>query len=506
MLFRVGPDSRKTILFAIHPIKVFLPLSTSSTKFTSHQKVIVIGAGPAGCSCAVKLVKEGVKVVLIESSGSVGGLSRTIDLWGQKVDVGPHRFYSQEKLVNEFFHDVVQEEYTVIQRLTRIHFNGKFIQYPLKLTDALGKLGVGSILQVLWDYFLIRVFPLKDQNSFESWVTNRFGKKLFKLFFQSYSEKLWGIPCDKIDAEWASQRIQSLSLMSALKSAFSNNKNNKHKTLLDEFAYPKGGTGSIYQKCSELIKLNGGEILLNTTVNRVLLDKNNNISGVQLSNGSIMESSSVVSTMPLTALVKGFEQVPGKVMEACNSLRFRNTILVYLEIDSTSLFEDNWIYVHSEKVKHGRITNFRNWCPSLHQNKQSSILCMEFWTFENEPLWKLSDKELEELAVKELQLLKLVNEDHRVLNMHVLKVPKSYPVYKIGYKDHLKIIEDHLGQLGNLQVIGRYGAFKYNNQDHSILMGILAARNILSNDGIDLWSINTDTKYLEGGTTSELLQ
>lgn len=468
-------------------------------------KVIVIGAGPAGLSCAYSLSKMDVDVEVYEASEYVGGMSRSFDLWGQRVDLGPHRFFSKERRVNKFFTEILSGEFTMVNRLTRIYYKNRFFQYPLKLSNVLLNLNLFTIIRILWDYFIQRIRPIKNPTTFESWVTNRFGKKLYQIFFKSYSEKLWGVPCSRIDADWAAQRIKTLSLWGAVLSAIKGNAGNKHKTLVDEFAYPKYGTGMLYQKCAEKIKSAGGRIYTSTPVRKILLDEQNQAKGIELKDGTKVEADYIISTMPLTTMIKGLDNVTEKVKSAANQLFFRNTILVYLEIDGTDLFEDNWIYVHSQDVSHGRITNFRNWCPTLYGEKNTSIICLEFWAFDTDSIWNSGDNELSEIAKRELSKLNLVPEEMGILNSKVIKIPKCYPVYETGYQQPLKTLVDFVGGIDKLIPIGRYGSFKYNNQDHSILMGLLAAENIVGNGKTNLWDINTDLEYQEEGEIKDVL-
>ncbi|WP_420581041.1 NAD(P)/FAD-dependent oxidoreductase [Reichenbachiella sp.] len=469
------------------------------------MKVIIIGAGPAGLSCAYALSKKGVKVELFEASEFVGGMSRSFDLWGQRVDLGPHRFFTKEKQINQFFTEVLDGEFTNVNRLTRIYYKNRFFQYPLKFTNVLFNLNPFTIIRILWDYLLQRINPIKDPSTFEAWVTNRFGKKLYEIFFKSYSEKLWGIPCSKIDADWAAQRIKSLSLIGAVISAIKGNRGNKHKTLVDEFSYPKYGTGLLYEKCAELIEKNGGTIHLNAPVKKVNVDESNVANGIQLIDGKEFTADHIVSTMPFTSMIKGLDAVPQNVIDAANQLYFRNTILVYLEIDGIGLFEDNWIYVHSPDVKHGRITNFRNWCPTLYGDKNTSIICLEFWAFENDDIWKMDDEKLTKIAKEEIKTLNLIPNTMEVLNSKVIRIPRCYPVYETGYQEPLKTLENYIDGIDKLVPIGRYGSFKYNNQDHSILMGLLAAENISSGSNTNLWEINTDSEYQEEGEIKDIL-
>jgi protoporphyrinogen oxidase len=466
---------------------------------TIQHKIIVIGAGPAGLTAAHQLAKAGCDVTLFEAGNDVGGLARSFDLWGQRVDCGPHRFFSSDKIVNDFFAEIVQSDYTLVNRLTRIYYRNKFFYYPLQPFNALSNLPITTVFGILFSYAKQRLTPIANPQTFEEWVINRFGKKLFGIFFKNYSEKLWGIPCSKIDADWAAQRIKKLSLWEAVKGALIGNKGNKHKTLVDQFAYPKNGTGMLYESMAEQYKNYGGKLYLNAAVKKIIQDENGEVRGVELQNGETHLADKVISTMPLTNMVKGLQYASALVKQASEKLYFRNTILVYVEIDNANLFPDNWIYVHSPEVLHGRITNFRNWCPSLYRDKKTSILCLEYWCFEHDEIWKSSEVEMGKLAEVELRKLNLISAKDKVLNTHLLHIPKCYPVYETGYAKHVDVVKNYLETIPNLLVIGRYGAFKYNNQDHSILMGLLAAKQIVLGNNQHLWNINTDDEYQEQG-------
>ena len=466
---------------------------------SASPKVIIIGAGPAGLAAAYRLVQGGAHVTVIEAGAQPGGMSRSLKLWGQTVDCGPHRFFSNDKIVNDFFKEVVGTDYVNVSRLTRIFYRKRFFHYPLKVTNVLTNLPPTTVLSVLWSYFLQQLDPIKNPVTFEDWVVSRFGRKLFNMFFKVYSEKLWGIPTAQLDAEWAAQRIKKFSLGEAVKTALFGGDKKKHKTLVDEFAYPVNGTGELYQKQADFVATHGGTVMYNTRVQRVLLDGKNEACGVELADGTVLNADKVISTMPLTLMVKNLPNVPAHVIEACNALYFRNTILVYAEVDALDLFPDNWIYIHDSDVKHGRITNFRNWSPALYGDKKTTILCLEYWCFDNDPIWKEDDAYFGQLAEKELRQTKLIKPEHKVLNTAVVRVPRCYPVYETGYMQHVDVVKNYLETIANLRVIGRYGSFKYNNQDHSILMGLLAAREILTGKKENLWSINTDTEYHESG-------
>ncbi len=470
----------------------------------SIKKVLVIGAGPAGLACAYELSKRGIEVVVLESSDTVGGMAKSIDLWGQRVDLGPHRFFSKANRINNFFKELVVEDYVMIQRLTRIFYKRRFFKYPLQLSNVLTNLPLLVIFKILLDYSYRRIIPVKNPDSFEKWIINRFGKKLFETFFKSYSEKLWGIPCDKIDADWAAQRIKSLSLLEAVKSAIFQNKGNKHATLVDQFAYPKTGSGLLYENAKKRIEELNGKIHFGKRVTSIITNESNDVVGVACGDEE-WTADHIVSTMPLTFLIKGLPDVPEGVKLASDQLYFRNTILVYLEIDSVDLFEDNWLYIHSPDVLTGRITNFRNWSPHLYEGSNHSIICLEYWCFDKDNIWSWNNEQLGELAKTEIGKIGLIPETANVLNYHIERVARCYPVYETGYKKHLDIVVDYMKTVKGVTPIGRYGSFKYNNQDHSILMGLLAAEQLGNQEIPDLWSINTDTEYQEEGKIKDVL-
>jgi protoporphyrinogen oxidase len=462
------------------------------------KKFIVIGAGPAGLTAAYELVKAGHEVTVYEASEYVGGMARSFDLWGQRVDCGPHRFFSKDRVVNDLFKEVVGDDFVRVNRMTRIYYKNRFFNYPLKAMNVVLNLGILRVIAVMWSYLRMRMNPINDPKTFEDWVSNRFGKRLFNMFFRNYSEKLWGIPCAHIDADWAAQRIKKFSLMEAVRTALFGDPKNKHKTLVDQFKYPKQGTGSIYTKMQAKILAMGGKIELNTPVQKVIQDDAGNAVGVATASGED-QADAIVSTMPLTTMIKGLKEVPTAVVEAADHLFYRNTILVYLEVEQTDIFPDNWLYVHAPEVRHGRVTNFRNWSPQLYGEADTSILCMEFWCFESEPMWDARDDELSQLAQEEIRRIKLISDHIKIRNTHVLRIPKCYPVYRTGYQEHLDVLQSFVDGIDNLYPIGRYGAFKYNNQDHSMLMGILAARELDTGKQQSLWSINTDSEYQEEG-------
>ncbi len=450
----------------------------------------VIGAGPAGVTAAYKLAAGGAKVDLYEASGSVGGMAKTIELWNQKVDIGPHRFFSNDTRVNKVWLEVAGKDYRMVNRLTRIYYKKRFFFYPVKMFNALKNLGLFSACLAVLSFAKEKMFPTKDNNTFESWVTRRFGKRLYEIFFRDYTEKLWGIKCTELDSDFAAQRIKKLSLWEAIKNAVFKDKSKKHKTLVDVFAYPIGGSGVIYERMAQYVKAHNGALTLNCPIEKVHT-KDGTAFAVELGNGEIRNYDFIISSMPLTLLVTRLPGVPQHILDHCKNLKFRNTIIVYLNIDHENLFPDNWIYVNSGELKTGRITNFRNWVPELYGNEKSSILAMEYWCYDYDEIWKEKNESLVNLAKEEIQRTGLL-QNAKILAGEVYRIPKCYPVYATGYKKHLEEVENYLKTVKNLIPIGRYGAFKYNNQDHSILMGLLAAENVLQNASHNLWEINTD--------------
>ena len=469
------------------------------------MRIAVIGAGPAGMTVALQLSRGGVEVGVYEAGQCVGGLARSLDLWGQRVDLGPHRFFSTDDRVNRLWLDVVGREYAMVNRLTRIYYRHQFFHYPLKPLNAFWNMRLPDTSLCLASFLRERLrpgFPATGDESFESWIVRRFGRRLFEMFFKSYSEKLWGIPCRELSADFAAQRIKKLSLPEAVRSALSPRRARRHKTLVDRFPYPLGGTGSVYETMADRLRAHGGRINLQCPVRRIL-HKGFEVQGIELQSGRAEYFDHVVSTMPITDLVRGLSEVPADVQAAAHGLQFRNTILVFLHIGSDSLFDDQWLYIHDPDLKMGRVTNFRNWVPQLHGGAATTILAVEQWCNDSDPIWIEPDDHLIDHAIRELRSTGLLR-DEPIMAGHVVRAPQSYPVYRRGYREHIERLADYLRNFRGLTPIGRYGTFTYNNQDHSILMGILAAENLLDNRAHDLWSVNTDHgTYQEGELITE---
>lgn len=460
------------------------------------KKIAIIGAGPAGLTAAYKLTSLGFHVEIFEAGNMVGGMSKTISMWGQLVDLGPHRFFSNSSTINNFWLEIIENEYTKVSRLTRIYYKNRFYHYPLRAINALKNLGIFESILCVLSYLKIKLKKKKDIKSFEDWVISKFGYRLFSIFFKSYSEKLWGISCDKIDSDFASQRIKKLSLSEAIKSIFLHVNKKKHKTLVDEFMYPIFGTGYLYEKMAKKIINQGGIINLRTLVSNIKMNVNNSSQiQIELNDGKIKLFDHIISSMPLTSFIKAIN-APQEIQNISKKLKFRNTILVYLRLDTDAAFPDQWIYIHSKELKTGRITNFKNWCPEINKGQKDTIICLEYWCYNSDEMWKWENEKLINLAKKEIKKTNLINEKY-IKDGNVVRIPKCYPVYSIGYKNNLAPIKKYLSKFENISVIGRYGSFKYNNQDHSILMGLMVAQNISQNEKNDLWEINTDYEYQE---------
>lgn len=470
------------------------------------MKVVILGAGPAGLACAYELNRQGVAHAVYELDRQVGGMAKTFRYQEFHLDLGPHRFFSPIARINAMWTEVLGDDIRTIPRLTRIFYRNRFFYYPLKPFNAFFNLGPLRTLQALASYAWVKLFPSGREDNFQEWVSNHFGPTLFNIFFKTYTEKVWGIPCTEIGAEWASQRIKGLSLSVAIKSAFSRKSARGVKTLVDEFTYPRLGTGMFYEKIERLVNEGHGAVHKGHEVVRIHHD-GTTVQAVTVRDArgveARVEGTHFVSSMPLTQLIKRMDPpAPPDVLQAAERLRFRNTLLVYLVINQKDLFRDNWIYVHSPEVQMGRITNFGNWSPEMMPNERQTVLCLEYWCFAEDAIWSRSEAELVELAKKEIVQIGLCRPED-IAEGFLKRVPRSYPVYFLGYRDHLDVLIRYLKPFENMQEIGRYGAYKYNNQDHSLLMGYLSARNILG-EHHDIWDVNTDSDYQEGAQALEV--
>ncbi|MGI6779033.1 MAG: NAD(P)/FAD-dependent oxidoreductase [Acetivibrionales bacterium] len=467
------------------------------------KKVVIMGAGPAGLSCAYHLSKNGIKPILIESENQVGGISKTIRYKDYYFDLGGHRFFTKFDEVNKLWSKILGNQFKKKPRLSRIYYKNKFFNYPLTPLNALMGVGVFDTAAIILSYISSRLFPSPKEETFEQWVSNRFGKKLYLIFFKTYTEKVWGIPCSSIQAEWAAQRIKGLSLSSAVKNALFKPANTSIKTLINEFNYPVYGPGMMYNEIKNKVEQNGGRILLNSRVIKVG-HGNSHIENIEYidSDGSeyIQEGTDFISSIPVTELIQILSPAPDiEVMASSEKLSYRSLITIDIIVDKENIFPDNWIYIHSPEVKLGRIQNFKNWSEKMVPDVKKTSLGLEYFCNENDDFWNMPDEKLFEIAASEVEKINICKASE-IVDYTLVRVPKAYPVYNTGYRKHISTIENYLKKFSNIQLIGRYGLFKYNNMDHSILTGLYAAQNIINGTyALDTWSVNTDKEYQEEG-------
>ncbi len=468
----------------------------------TERKVVVIGGGPAGLTASCMLSQAGIPSLVLEKDNIVGGISRTVNFKDYRFDIGGHRFFTKIPEVEKFWKDVLGPDFLRRKRLSRIFYNRKFFYYPLKPFNALLGLGIGNCFLIGGSYILARIFPSKNEETFEEWVSNRFGKRLYNIFFKTYTEKVWGIPCNEIRAEWAAQRIKGLSLTSAVKNALikprNGDKNGVIKTLIDEFDYPKFGPGMMWEAVADRIRENGSEVWLGAEV-----------VGIRTSNGAVtalevkrngktelVTGTDFISSMPIREAVRKFKPaVSREFLDAAGSLNYRDFLTVALVIDKAEMFPDNWIYIHDSRVKVGRIQNFKNWSPHMVPTPDKTCVGLEYFCFEGDELWNAPDDRLVEYAKDELEALGFAKKAD-VEDGTVVRMPKAYPVYDAVYKESLNDVRKFLDGIPNFQLVGRNGQHKYNNQDHSMLTAMLAAENI-QGARHDLWQVNRDPEYHE---------
>jgi len=462
----------------------------------NNNPVVTLGAGPAGLAAAYELIKQGVQPIVLEKSDKVGGIARTETYKDYYFDIGGHRFFTKIDRVNRLWHEMMGEDFRKVRRMSRIYYEGRLFNYPISISNTLFNLGILESLLMILSYFNAQFLPHREEKTFEQWVSNRFGRRLYKTFFQTYTEKVWGIPCSKIQADWAAQRIKGLSLIAAVSNALLGIKN--AKSLIDEFYYPTKGPGMMWQRFQETIEHEGGTVRLNSEAIG-LKHKNGRIISVaclESDKRTEVPVKHLISSIPINKLVALLDpQAPDEVLSAAQKLSYRAFIIVVLIIDKEDLFSDQWIYIHNPNVKVGRIQNFKNWSTAMVPDPKKTSVGMEYFCTEGDGIWTMSDNELIKLASRELTELGLSEVD-RVIDSFIVRQPGAYPIYDSNYRDHLGVIKSYLANIENLQTIGRNGMHRYNNMDQSMLVGMLAAQNVFGANH-DLWEVNEEKEYLE---------
>jgi protoporphyrinogen oxidase len=475
------------------------------------KNVVTIGGGPAGLTAAYLLAKQKVPVTVIEADPVyVGGISRTVEYKGFHFDIGGHRFFSKSQAVEELWSELLPDDMLMRPRSSRIYYRGKFFSYPLRAVEALFKLGVLESALCMASYAKAKAFPVENPKNFQDWVSNQFGARLFNIFFKTYTEKVWGMDCKEISADWAAQRIKGLSLATAVWHALKPRRKPKSreqviKTLIDSFRYPRKGPGMMWEAAAKKIVEMGGQVLMGRKV--VGLDY---VAGEQLYKVTYRDAegrrdyayaTDVISSAPMRELVRGLSPgVSEEARRAAEALKYRDFLTVAVVLHDRHLFDDNWIYIHEPGVKVGRIQNFKSWSPEMIPDPKFCCYGLEYFCFEGDGTWASRDEDLIELAKAELEKLGLASRAD-VLDGCVVRQAKAYPVYDDEYATHVETIRGELEeQFPNLHLVGRNGMHKYNNQDHAMMTAMLAVENILAGRQVyDVWRVNQDAEYHEAG-------
>ncbi len=461
------------------------------------KRTTVVGAGPSGLAAARELALAQSPVTVLERDDVVGGLSRTVQHNGFRFDIGGHRFFTRIEEIDAVWDEIMGDDFLVRERLSRIFFRGKLMDYPLKIGSTLRVLGFKDSLLAMLSYLRVRIRPVPG-DSFESWVTNRFGRRLYEHFFRTYTEKVWGMPCSEISADWAAQRIKGLSLWGAFRDAILNRGADEATSLLRRFKYPRLGPGQLFERYRDQVMEAGGKFLLEREVIDIERDGSriDHLVSCGPSGEERHEAEQFISSMPLRDLIERITPPPpDEIVEAATGLRQRGFLTVALIVEEPDPFPDQWIYVHEPQVRLGRVQNYRNWSPAMVPDQSFCCIGVEYFVWPGEELWERPDAEIVELAKREMDYLGLIDSS-AVTEGVVVRMANAYPVYDPGYADRVQKVRSWLNTLENLQTIGRAGQHRYNNMDHSVMTGMLAARNILGEEN-DVWAVNIEETYLE---------
>ncbi len=462
--------------------------------------MVIVGAGPAGLTAASQLGKRGESALVLEADSVVGGISRTAERDGWRFDIGGHRFFTKVREVEELWHEILpDEDFLLRPRLSRIYYDGKYFDYPLRAMNALKGLGLIEAVRCVLSYLWVRIKRPENMDSLEGWTASRFGWRLYRTFFKTYTEKVWGIPAADIKADWAAQRIKNLSLSKAVINSLLPRRNQKEITsLIEEFQYPKYGPGMMWERARELVEAQGTKVLTETAATRIHHEGGRAVAVASSSGGAttVHPATHVISSMPFSALVEAMDPAPpAEVMAAARGLAYRDFLTIALIVPADAGFPDNWIYVHSPDVKVGRIQNFGSWSPFLVKDGRT-CLGLEYFVFEGDELWASPDEALVELGKRELEILGLVD-PALVEAGYIVRMAKAYPTYDETYRENVEIMRSWLEENApNVYPVGRNGMHKYNNQDHSMYTAMLSVENILGAHH-DIWSVNVEAEYHE---------
>jgi protoporphyrinogen oxidase len=469
-------------------------------------EVAIIGAGPAGLTAAYVLAKRGVTATVLESDSIVGGISRTASRDGWRFDIGGHRFFTKVRPVEDLWFEILgPDDFLLRPRLSRVYYRGKFYDYPIVASNALRNLGPIEAARCCLSYLWVRVKPPKDQSTLEGFVASRFGWRLYEHFFKTQSEKVWGVPCTDIQADWGAQRIKDLSLRKAVTEALvpkwirqRRSKGKQVTSLIEQFHYPKYGPGMMWERCAERVTQMGTKVVLDASVTRVEHHDGQATSIVSTTDGvpTRYECSHVISSMPISALLRAMAPPPpDEVMDAADALRYRDFMTVALVVPEDRAFPDNWIYINDPTVKVGRIQNFGAWSPYLVKDGKT-CLGLELFVNEGDEWWTMSDEDLVENGKRELEQIGLVPASD-VEAGYVVRMPKAYPFYDAEYKRNVAVLREWLtANVPNVFPVGRNGMHRYNNQDHSMYTAMLSVENVFGADH-DVWNVNVEAVYHE---------
>ncbi len=462
----------------------------------SHEPVIIIGAGPAGLTAAYESTQQGIRPIILEKTDKVGGLAHTESYKGYYFDIGGHRFFTKIGKIHQLWQEMLSEDFLKVPRKSSIYYQNHFFSYPPNFFDVLSNLGIIECILIIASYLRSQLKPHPHVETFEQWVTNNFGYRFYKTFFQAYAEKVWGIPCHMISADWAVQRIKGVSLISVISKALWGR--NKSKSMIDEFYYPWKGVGMMWERFKEVIEMRGGEIKFSSEVMGLKHEKGHitHVTFIRDEEKVTTPVRYIISSIPVNRLVSLLDpNIPDSVLRAASRLSYRTHITVGLIINKESLFRDQWIYVHNHDVKVARIQNFKNWSEDMVPDYRKSSVGMEYYSSKGDEIWSMSDTELIDLASRELTVMNLAGIED-IMDGFVIRQCDVYLVYDCDYKNNVEVIRQYLKGIDNLQTIGRNGLYRYNNMDHSMHTGMLAVQNMLGANH-DLWHVNEEQEYLE---------